>query len=151
HKLFYALLELIKGNIESLYGIENNYNLSKISIFYIKSLRSLYPNENKNSTISDIEINGCTNIVDLGDLVTFRNVRKLILDNIGNLTSVKFISEFKELNYFVLLGSVIEDGDVSPCFGIDYVQFEEKDWYSHTFSEFKKLNGIEKRKRKISR
>jgi protein phosphatase 1 regulatory subunit 7 len=144
-------LELVKGNIGSLKGLKKINKLKKLTLVNLNSLHSLSSSESKSDSITDIEIKGCHKINDIEYVACFKNVSRLVLDRIGKVPSLKFVAHMEHLSYFVILATEIEDGDLTPCLGIDYVQFDERSWYSHSNAEFKKANGLAKKNKKLSR
>ncbi|MBU8567558.1 hypothetical protein KM914_14120 [Virgibacillus pantothenticus] len=143
-------LELIKGNIESLKGLRKVNNLKELSLFDLKYLRSLSSSENKSDRMTDIEIQGCHKISDMKYVSCYKNLRSLIISKMGKIPSLQFVTRMKHLEHFVILDTEIEDGDLTPCLGIDYVRFDEKNWYSHSNATFKKANGLAKKQKRTS-
>ncbi|GAF18463.1 hypothetical protein JCM19046_3039 [Bacillus sp. JCM 19046] len=146
-----SVLELTGGSIRSLMGLDQFIHLRHLSLSLIKTLRTLSLTKEENQNVSEVWIEGCNNIEDLSDLHQLSEVRKLVLTQVGQVPSIQFITKMKQLTYFAFLESEIVDGDLTPCLGVNDVQFDEKAWYSHSNASFRKANGHVKAEKQRAR
>ncbi|SDB82352.1 hypothetical protein [Shouchella lonarensis] len=138
-------ITITESRIESLSGLQSADHLERLELINLRGLTSLSSSGNMSQKLSYIRIEGCKNITDHNYVAHFPHLENLILCNCGRVQSMQFVRNLRKLSRLVFLNTVIEDGDLTPCLGIDEVAFDQKKHYSHTEAQFKQENGNVKR------
>ena len=74
----------------------------------------------------------CPQIKNHEAVKTIKNLEVLKFNNCGTMPSIKFIKELPKLNTFTFVNTIVEDGDIKPCFDLEFVGFSDTKHYSHT-------------------
>lgn len=138
-KFFEKLKKLTLSNskVHSLMGIENLKNLKELNIFAVRNLTELANINTLGSTLEKLEIEKCKKITSFHLLGELRSLRELSLIECGEVPSLEFVSALKKLRYFNFYETVIKDGNLTPCLGIDQVNFREEKFYNYNVKDFK--------------
>lgn len=129
------LLHITETNIESLDGIES-LNIKQFEAYYCSKLKSLKGLERVSTTIDTLILENCKNILDFESLSQCLKMKKIILTKCGDIPNLKWLVPMKELKMLTFSGTNILDGDLSYCFGIDYVYFKNSKHYNHRVEDF---------------
>ncbi|WP_341518349.1 hypothetical protein [Bacillus paramobilis] len=131
--------KITQSKIDSLSGIESFRNLKSLQLYYLRTLKSLESLKYTSEKLTSLEIEMCKNIGGFCSIQYLESLEILRLLDCGDIPTIDFIKNLKELNCFSFVGSTVIDGDVSFCEGIEFVSFTDKKHYSHKNKEFKGL------------
>lgn len=123
-------LEINQGNITSLDGIEKLIALSSVSLFHLRQLHSIAAIAK--TAIRLLHVEGSKTIADVERLSDCPKLQCLRLIDCGKLGSLSFIHHFKKLEELRFVNTKIQDGDMTPLFGLKAVGFLGQKSYSHT-------------------
>ena len=123
-------LEINQGNILDMDGIKKLSALRKLSLFNIRSMQNI--DAIVESEISHVHIDGSKNIQNIELFAESKNIKTLRLINCGKIKSLDFIKRFHSLEELRFVKTYIEDGDMTPLFGLKSVGFLKEKGYSHT-------------------
>ncbi len=124
---------LIQPSIDSLAGLEKFKELKVLNLYGIKKLEKLDSLGKIN--IKELEIENLKKIQDYTYLQKLKYLEKLIIINSAPIKTLSFLSKMN-LKHFSFINTDIIDGDLSYCFGINFVGFIDKRHYSHKNSDF---------------
>ncbi|MFB7142946.1 hypothetical protein ACFCYN_25500, partial [Gottfriedia sp. NPDC056225] len=127
--------ELSNSNVTSLNGINKFENLQNVELHYLNKLEEIN-NICSLTKLKTLRMENCKKVLINDDLACLTNLNELALINCGNIPSIKFIKNMNKLKKFIFPESIVLDGDISPCFGLEYVYFINKKHYSHKNNEF---------------
>ncbi len=119
----------------------------KLELYGLRQLQSISPLQGMKESVTEFVIERCMHVKDLENIGCYKSLEKLILIHVGIVPTLYFIAHLEKLTHFVFVEIELADSDVAPLLGINFVQFDEKEWYSHSLKEIKRLNGAAKRKR----
>ena len=131
-------LSLRQAIINSLEGLNKLKSLNWLQVAHVRNIETLEGLES--SSLKCLEIDTCKKITDFEKIARLHNLEKLILSNCGKIPTLKFISKMKNLKFLSFVNSEIIDGELSYCLELDYVGFNNKRHYTHTFEQFEKKN-----------
>jgi hypothetical protein len=126
-------LELVTPNIQSLYGIENQPQLTDFHPAYCRSLKSI--SALRHTNVERIDFSSCSKITDWSSLAGMKRLQSIRMSSCGILPSIKFLNECPEMNEFRFVNTIIGDNDLSPLLRLDSVGFFNRRGYSHTEKE----------------
>jgi hypothetical protein len=132
------LLHITESNIESFKGLEG-LAIKQLEAYYCSNLKSLEGLEIVSGSLERLILENCKNIVNFDPLGHCTLMKKIILTKCGNIPNLKWLALIKDLKMFTFLGTNILDGDLSYCFGIDYVYFNNAKHYNHRVNEFSQV------------
>lgn len=126
-------ITLIQSTIKSLKGIEVMSFLRMVNLSRCSKLCDIAPLAS-NLEVEIIDIENCKNLSfeGLTRLKELPKLRKLLLSNCGKIETISFIYDFPSLRFFSFVDTNVIDGDMTPCFCLDYAGFLNKRHYSHT-------------------
>lgn len=130
-------LELIRSSIESLEGVGRLESLGSLSLVYCRKLADIKLLTEAN-LLRELSIDNCKSIGNFDCLGEASSISKLKLSDCGKIESLSFISRMSRLAFLSFVGTNVLDGDLSPCLGLDYVGFDDKQHYLHRYSDFAK-------------
>ena len=130
-------LELTQSAITSLTGISAFPKILKLGLYFCNKLESIRQITEGSLEIKELAIESCKNIKDFSEIKTLKELEKLLFTESGVIPSVRFIEELPQLNSFVFMGTTVEDGNLNPCIGLEYVAFTGKKHYTHKMKDFK--------------
>ncbi|WP_439875714.1 hypothetical protein ACSLGG_09255 [Bacillus mycoides] len=128
-------LRITQGNINSLKGCRAFPKLKHLELNYLRNLEHIDEIENNASTLKYVEFDHCSNMKNHDYLRYLTELETLILSGCGNIQNLQFIKELPRLKHFSFADSIIVDGNLDPCIGINFVGFNNKRHYSHKFNE----------------
>ena len=120
-------LELNKNSLTSLSGLPGG--LQRLGIYYDRKLMSLCGLEASGSSIEELEVNHCPNLIDYSSLQNCSNLRKLILIKSGNIPSLSLLETAKGLKHLTLAGVLVLDKDLSYASSIPYTYITNMRYY----------------------
>lgn len=135
-------LSIILSPIVSIRGVESLSKLKQLELAYCRRLEDIRPLEETPGILEELELDHCKK-VDLTRLQLLRKLRKLMLSEMGTIPSLSFIRSMPKMKFLSFVGTNVLDGDMTPCFNLEYAGFLMKRHYSHTFEQVRE--AIEKR------
>lgn len=129
-------LEIVKSNIVSLKGIDNFSHLSRLGLYNCIKLEDISSLKVTDFILGELTIESCKKILDYSVVKNLNKLKKLWLTDNGEIDSISFISNLRNLELFVFMGTTVLDGDLNACANLNYVAFDDKKHYSHKFKDF---------------
>lgn len=126
-------LSIVRSTIHGLEGIGRYTSLKALELYYMTNLATL-----EGLTCPVLETLTCSRCKKLQHhdaVASIKALRVLKFNYCGAMPSIKFIREMPHLRTFTFVDTVVSDGDVSPCFGLDEVGFSNMRRYSHTLKD----------------
>ena len=132
-------LTITSSPIKYLKGIEN-LKISRLRLYYLTKLENLNYIEGLAEYIKELDIHACKKIKNIQQIASLTNLEMLGLNNCGEIDNIKPIKNLKKLYRFNFRESTnILDGDVTPCFDLKDVAFQNRKHYTHTYEEINKV------------
>lgn len=128
-------LRIIGSTISSLEGAQRYKRLEDCLFAYCPKLRDASLLAETCLSLKEVEFNHCKRLRDFAFLRECRNIEFLRLLCCGSIESIGFIEDMPKLKRLSFHGTNILDGDLWPCLGLDFVGFENRCHYSHTYNE----------------
>jgi len=125
-------LHIILSPIRSVRGIEALSKLKKLGLSYCYQLEDIRPISKLAGALQELEISHCKKIKDITYIRVLKRLRKAILSDSGNISSLNFIRRMPRLEFLSFVGTNVLDGDMTPCFKLKYAGFLKKRHYSHS-------------------
>ncbi|WML48519.1 hypothetical protein RCG23_25415 [Neobacillus sp. PS3-34] len=129
-------LAMTQSTIISLTGISAFPKLLKLDLNFCSKLESIKQISEGSQKIKELAIESCKNIKDFSEINTLKELEKLLFTDSGEIPSIRFIEELPQLKSFVFMGTTVEDGNLNPCIGLEYVAFTQKKHYTHKMKDF---------------
>jgi hypothetical protein len=127
--------EITESNVANLQGLSLP-NLRKFEAHYCSALESIEGIENSAKHLEILTVDFCKKLIDYNKLKECSKLEKIILGNCGEIKTLKWLNNLKNVKHFSFWNTKLLDGDTSPCFGIDYVNFKNEKHYSYKVEEF---------------
>ena len=134
-------INLFGTDIIALDGIQKFSNVRCVSIFKARQLENIDALGHLANSINQIEFDQCKKISSYVILEQLQNLTRLIVVNSADILSLDFVRHLPDLKFLSFVGTKIRDGDLSPCIGVDYVGFDDKDHYNMRFADFQKVES----------
>ncbi len=128
-------LSVILSPISSVRGIGALPGLKKLELSYCRMLEDISPLAGLAEVLEELEVRSCKKIADLRFITVLQHLRKAILSDNASLPSLAFIQQMPRLEFLSFVGTTILDGDMTPCFPLEYAGFIKKRHYSHSPEE----------------
>lgn len=128
-------LELMNSNIISLEGIQELKKLRNLGLFRMKTLTNIEAMQHLSVNLTKLQLEFVKNIQDFSPIGKVQSLEYLSLSACGDIPSIRFTKHLPNLKTLIFADSVVLDGDVSPCIGLEYVYFTENKHYSHRLKE----------------
>ena len=142
------VLKLLYLTPTSFKGIERFTHLKNIMLYRAHKLESLDDLVSLADVLEEFELNGKTKIFDYQALGKLRVIKRVFLNNVGDIKDLSFLETMPSLNHFAFMDSNVVDGDLSYCKKVNgWVAFTNKKHYSMTFEELHPEWVAEQRKR----
>ncbi len=142
------VLKLLYLTPTSFKGIERFAHLKNIMLYRAHKLESLDDLLSLADVLEEFELNGKTKIFDYQALGKLRVIKRVFLNNVGDIKDLSFLETMPSLNHFAFMDSNVVDGDLSYCKKVNgWVAFTNKKHYSMTFEELHPEWVAEQRKR----
>ena len=142
------VLKLLYLTPTSLKGIERFSHLKALSLYRAHKLESLDDLLSLTDVLEEFELEGKTKIFDYQALGKLRVIKRVFLNNVGDIKNLSFLETMPSLNHFAFMDSNVVDGDLSYCKKVNgWVAFTNKKHYSMTFEELHPEWVAEQRKR----
>ena len=129
------LLHVTDTNIESMIGLQN-LHIRQLEVYFGSKLVSLKGLEDLSEYLDTLVLDNCKKIKYFEPLSKCVKMKKMILTKCGEIQTLRWLQEMKNLKMFTFSGTNIIDGNLSFCFGIDYVYFKNAKHYNHRVEEF---------------
>lgn len=129
-------LHITESNIENLEGLALS-ELIEFEGHYCSSLRSLKGLEEINKKLKSLVLDYCRKLENYNSLENCRNLEKIILGDCGDIPNLNWLKNMKKIKHLSFYNTKLLDGDVSLCFGIEYVSFKNSKNYNHKIEEFR--------------
>ncbi len=108
------IIKLHNGKMSSLFGIENLSDLSHIEITKAKFLQDITAiNEQHKNRLKKLFIYNAPQLCNIKPIIQQSQLEMLQLVEIGEVDSIKFVNEFKNLQLFGF-NARVKDGDKTP-------------------------------------
>ena len=130
-------IEITESNINSLEGLSLP-NLKKVEVHYCRDLETLNGIELISATLESLIVEHCRNLTDYYVLSTCIYLKKIILGDCGDIPNLNWLTKLKKVEHFSFWGTKLLDGNVTPCYGINYVNFKDAKHYNHKAEDFVK-------------
>jgi hypothetical protein len=91
-------------------------------------------------SIETLFIESCKKITDYEILGNLKFLKKLRISDSGEIQSLSFIKQLKDLDFLSFWGTKVLDGDISHCEGIKFVGFDDKRHYNRKSKDFEDTN-----------
>jgi hypothetical protein len=132
-------LSILNAPLENLHGLGSLRKLRSLRLANLKRLKSLDGIEGLEN-LRELEIHTCLGIHSIDELGYLTQLRKLYLNNDGDIASLKPLNNLNELESVVFYESTnIIDGDLSPLLRqkhLSNVSFQNRRHYSLRREEF---------------
>jgi hypothetical protein len=128
--------EITESNITNLKGLDLP-NLRKFEAHYSSTLESVEGIKKISPNLKILIIDFCKKLNKYDELQECLKLEKIILGNCGQIATLKWLKYLKNLSHFSFWNTKLVDGDTSPCFGVEYVNFKNEKHYNHKVEEFK--------------
>ena len=128
-------LELMNSNIISLEGIQGLKKLRHLGLFRMKTLIDIEAIQHLSENLTKLQLEFVKNIQDFSPIGNVQSLEYLNLSACGDIPSIRFTKRLPNLKTLIFADSVVVDGDVSPCIGLESVYFTENNHYSHRLKE----------------
>lgn len=135
-------LNLFQTNIASLTGIEDFESLRTLTFFRANKLTNLDDLRSMQGHLQTLEIDQCKRIKDYHVLGLLTELRRLMISKSAPIDSLEFIKSLENLEFFSFVETNVISGDLSPCWKVPYVGFDDRRHYSHSYDEFMRRSGI---------
>jgi hypothetical protein len=132
-------IKITESNIEDLEGFKSK-QLKTFEAYHCRTLRSLIGLKDFADNLEELTLDYCKKIVDYESLEYGKNLKKIILGDCGDLPNLNWLRNLKNVKHFSFYNTKLLDGDVSPCFGIQYVSFRNSKNYNYKIEDFRKKN-----------
>jgi Leucine-rich repeat (LRR) protein len=123
-------LNFVSCNFKSLDGIENLPNLQTLRISYNRKLSNISALEGVRESLTRLTFGACPKITDFSVLSSLSGLEALTLEGSNSLPSVEFLNNMKNLWFFINT-MIIENGDLTPCLSIPYVDIKGRKHYNY--------------------
>lgn len=127
--------EITESNVKSLQDLDLP-NLKKFEGHYCNEMGNFEGIENNSQYLEVLILSFCKKLNNYDLLKKCLSLEKLILGNCGEIQTLKWLNNLKNIRHFSFWNTKLADGDTSPCFGIDYVSFKNEKHYNHKMEEF---------------
>jgi len=132
-------LAVLSAPIETVEGIASLQKLRMLRLANLKKLRSLDGLQFL-SMLEELEMHTCPRVASINEVGALANLRKLHLNNDGELASLKPLNAINRLESVLFYESTnIVDGDLSPLMNqknLTRVSFRNRRHYSHKREDF---------------
>jgi len=123
-------LNIIQSPIRSLKGIEDARKLRRLQLAYNRRLADISDLRYLRENLICLEIEACGRIRDFSVLSELQNLEFLTLKGSQTLPNLSFLKDLPNLKY-LRFDMNVEDGDMSWCENLTYVQIQNHKHYSH--------------------
>jgi hypothetical protein len=130
-------LELVKGSVQSLQGVESMSQLERLHLRYLTKLGDLSLLCER-QTLEELIVDHCRKAENLAALKCLAGLRVLGYDACRDIESINFLKSFRALRRCTFIDTNIVDGNLRPLLEmpkLEYVGFLKKRHYSHTPEE----------------
>jgi len=132
-------LAILNAPVENLHGLSALKRLRSLRLANLKRLTSLAGIE-RLANLEELEINTCRGVAAIEEVGCLSQLRKLHLNNGGDVKSLKPLEKLNALEAVLFYESTnIVDGDLSPLLRqkhLSRVSFQNRRHYSHRREEF---------------
>jgi hypothetical protein len=128
-------LHITESNILNLEGLALK-SLKEFEGHYCNSLDTLKGIKDTGKNLEVLVLDYCRKLTNYDELKFCKELKKIILGNSGDIPSLNWLNELKEVKHFSFWNTKLIDGDTSSCFGIEYVSFKNQKHYNHKEEEF---------------
>jgi protein phosphatase 1 regulatory subunit 7 len=133
-------LRIYRSNASSFKGLGELKHLEHIFFYNFANLHFIDELEKISDTLTVLVFEGCKRIENFDYLACLKKLKVLKFANCGNIRDIKFFKQMPNLKAFAFVDTKIDDGDLSPCVGLEYVGFFNSGRYSLKQEDFKNDN-----------
>ena len=130
-------LQLIRGNLTQLDGIERLTSLKNGDFSYLNQLNSI--KALGGTKIEFLSLENCKKVIDYEALKACTYLNLLVLSGQGKIPSLKFINDFQALEELRFIETTISDRDMTPLLNLKKAAFNRCNYYSHTPEQINQL------------
>lgn len=123
-------LEFNQGNLQAMTGIDRFRALLRLHLYNLRGLENV--GSLCGTRLEFLHIESCKRIQDLETLSCLTEVIALRINDCGRVASLQFIERMARLQELRFVGTLVEDGDMTPLMRLDTVGFLPRRGYSHT-------------------
>ena len=134
-------LTLIQNKFSDLQMLKCFSHLEELEISYNRDLKEISEIRDGAKSLVKLRIENCKNIVDYTAIGNLKELKYLAISSSADIKSLGFIRNLKNLEYLSFVGTNVLDGDLSVCIGLNYVAFDNKKHFSHTYETMKSLTS----------
>jgi hypothetical protein len=136
-------LAILNAPTEDLRGLSGLTKLRFLRLANLKRLKSLAGIETL-TRVEELEIHTCRHVHSINEIGCLRRLRKLFLNNDGDIESIRPLAGLDELEWILFYESTnILDGDLAPLLKqkkLSRVAFQNRRHYSHRREQFGAVN-----------
>lgn len=126
-----AGLELNQGKVRSLAGVERFPRIWRLELYNLRQLASIGELCAHSPPITVLHVDNCQGIADLEVVSCLKSLEVLRLNDCGRLRSLRFLEAIPHLREFRFVGTIVDDGDLTPLLRLESVGFLPRAGYSH--------------------
>jgi hypothetical protein len=130
-------LQIIRSPINSLTGLGRFKKLKALELAYFSKLNSIADLDAY--SVEELMFEVCRKISDHEHVLNFPKLWKLRFSNCGKLSTLKFLDRMPKLRWLSFVDTDVLDGDMTPCFRLEYAGTLNKKHYSHTSDEIEAI------------
>ncbi|MCX7424705.1 MAG: hypothetical protein NTW96_03610 [Planctomycetia bacterium] len=130
-------LKVVRTPVNSLAGLRRFKKLVFLDLAYLSKLERIAGLDAY--SLEELRFDVCRKITDHEHVATLPRLWKLILGDCGTVPSLKFLDRMSTLRWFSFVDTNVLDGDMTPCFRLEYAGTLNKKHYSHTSEEIKAI------------
>ncbi len=130
-------LSLAQARNLKLSGIDRFPDLKQLALAYLPRLVDLSPlTAFTDGVLETLEFGNCPKIEHHEQVRVIRSLKRLAFNRCGEIPSLSFLNDLRQLESFSFVGTNIVDGDLTPCLRLRFAGFLDKRHYSHRSSDF---------------
>lgn len=132
-------LSILNAPIENLFGLRSLRKLRYLRLANLKRIQSLGGIEDL-TNLEELEVHTCRSIASITEIQNLIKLRKLYLNNDGDIESLRPLDKLEHLEAVIFYESTnIVDGDLTPLLSLKnlaQVSFKNRKHYSHRREDF---------------
>jgi hypothetical protein len=133
-------LELNAGSLISFGGIGRFRALKHLETHNLRELSTVADLCTLRDSLEFVSIAYSPRLEDPEAMACLSSLRVLRLNHCRRLASLAFLDAMPRLSEFRFVGTVVEDGDLSPLLRLDSVGFADRRGYSHKWKDLQAIN-----------
>ena len=122
-------MTLIQPRIKNLDFIAEFSSLKSLEIYYSTTLEDITILSGRKS-LKRLLLDHCKRVRDYKALASLTEIEYLGINDAGEIPTLSFVKDLKKLKHLSFVGTNVLDGNLSFCYGVDYVGHDNKKHYS---------------------